>query len=55
MSKGAGLLHNNAHPHTANETHTKLNFEVTEHPPYNPNLATSDHHWFGPFKEALRC
>ena len=32
----------------------KLKFEVMTHPPYSPDLAPSDNHFFGPLKEALR-
>ncbi|UYV61973.1 hypothetical protein LAZ67_1007227 [Cordylochernes scorpioides] len=41
------MLHDNAHPHTAVhtlETLQKLNFEVMAHPPYIPDLASSDFH-----------
>jgi len=51
------LLHDNARPHTAAhtvETLQNLKFEVLAHPPYNPELAPSDYHLFGPLKEALR-
>jgi len=57
LSKGIVLLHDNAHPHTAAhtvETLQKLKFEVLAHPPRSPNLAPSDYHLFGPFKEAVR-
>ena len=56
LSKCIMLLHNNVRPHTAAhtvETLQKLNFEVLAHPPYSPDLAPSDYHLFGPFKEAL--
>jgi histone-lysine N-methyltransferase SETMAR len=55
--KDAILLHDNARPHTANqtvETVNELGFEVMEQPPYSPDLAPSDFHMFGPVKEALR-
>ena len=57
LSKGIVLLHDNARPHTAAhtvETLQNLKFEVLAHPPYNPELAPSDYHLFGPLKEALR-
>jgi hypothetical protein len=50
------LLHDNAHPHTANKTNQTLrNFkwEVLEHPPYRPDLAPSDIHLFGHLKYHL--
>jgi hypothetical protein len=31
-----------------------LGFGLLLHPPYNPNLARSDYHIFGPVKETLR-
>ena len=57
LPKGVVLLHDNAHPHTnahTAETLQKLKFEVMAHPPYSPDLASSDYHLFGPRKEALR-
>jgi len=43
------LLHDNARPHTAHTTIdalVTLKFEVLSHPPYNPDLAPSDFHFF---------
>jgi hypothetical protein len=43
-------------PHTAAhtvETLKKLNFEVFEHFPYSPDLASMDSHLFGPLKQAM--
>ena len=57
LSNGVVLLYDNARPHTAAhtaETLRKLKFQVMAHPPYNPDLALSDYHLFGPLKEALR-
>ena len=57
LSSGVLLLHDNAHPHTAIhtlQTLVKLGFTVWEHPAYNPDLAPSDYHLFGPLKDALR-
>ena len=51
------VLHDNARPYTAAhtaETLRKLKFEVVAHPPYSPDLASSDYHLFGPLKETLR-
>ena len=57
MSKHVVLLHDNARPLTAAhtvETLWKLKFEVIALSPYSPDLAPSDYHFFGPFKQALR-
>jgi histone-lysine N-methyltransferase SETMAR len=57
LSKGAVLLHDNAHPHAdvhTVDTLTKLIFGVQEHSLYSPDLAPSDSHLFGPHKEVLR-
>ena len=43
------LLHDNARPHTARATIDALetlNSEVLSHPPYSPDLAPSDFHFF---------
>ncbi len=43
------LLHDNARPHTSNQTKkclSELNFEVLPHPPYSPNMAPTDFHLF---------
>ena len=51
LSNGVVLLHDNTRPltaaHTA-ETLRKFKFEGMAHPPYNPDLALSDNHLFGP-------
>ena len=62
-SKGRGLLstgvllqHDNARPHTARSTVATiqdLSFECLPHLPYSPDLAPSDFHVFGPFKDAM--
>jgi len=57
LSKRVLLLHDNARPHT--DAHTVdtlrgLKFEVLKHSPYNPDLAPSDFHLFGPMKGHLR-
>ena len=51
------LLHGNARPHTARqtkETTSVLEFELLPHPPYNPDLTSSDFHLFGSLREAVR-
>jgi hypothetical protein len=51
------MLHENAHPHTVNqtvETVNELGSELMEHPPCSPHITPSDFHMFGPMKEALR-
>ncbi|CAF4830065.1 unnamed protein product [Pieris macdunnoughi] len=43
------LLHDNARPHTAQQTATKLeelHLECLRHPPYCPDLAPTDYHFF---------
>jgi len=43
------LLHDNARLHTARatiDTLETLKFEVLSHPPYSPDLAPSDFHFF---------
>ena len=48
------LLLHDACPHTAAhtlETLKQLKWEAMEHPPYSPDLATSDFHLFGPLEE----
>jgi hypothetical protein len=49
------LSHYNAHPHAANTNEPLQNFkwEVPEHPPYKPHLASSDFHLLGPLKHHL--
>jgi hypothetical protein len=42
-------LHDNARPHTAQETVLtlqELQLETIRHPPYLPDLAPTDHHFF---------
>ena len=43
------LQHDNARPHVAKVVKTyleTLKWEVLPHPPYSPDVAPSDHHWF---------
>ncbi len=43
------LLHDNARPHTPNQTKkclSELNFEVLPHPPYSPDMPPTDFHIF---------
>jgi histone-lysine N-methyltransferase SETMAR len=50
------LQHDNARPHTAHSTVATiqdLSFEYLSHPPYSPDLASSDFHVFEPLKEAM--
>jgi hypothetical protein len=42
---GVVLLHDNARPHTAARTNALIklfNWEIFDHPPYSPDLASSD-------------
>jgi transposase len=51
------LLHDNARPHTAYatiEALETLKFEVLSRPPYSPDLAPSDFHFFPHLKRALK-
>lgn len=50
------FLHDNATPHTAVKTATKLysiGFTILPHPPYSPDLAPSDFYLFSPLKSFL--
>jgi hypothetical protein len=50
------LHHDNARPHSARATQDRiqeLQWELLEHPPYSPDLASSDFHLFGPLKDHL--
>jgi histone-lysine N-methyltransferase SETMAR len=50
------LHHDNARPHAARaiqEGIQELQWELLEHPPYGPDLATSDFHLFGLLKNHL--
>lgn len=57
LSRGVVLLHDNARPHTSNETLAAIQaqgFTTLPHPPYSPDLAPSDFWLFGQMKRALR-
>ena len=57
LSKRVLLCHDNARPNTAAHTADKLRarkFGVLKHPPYGPDLAPLDFHFFGPMKEHLQ-
>jgi histone-lysine N-methyltransferase SETMAR len=54
LARGVLLHHDNARPHTARatqETIQELHSGLLEHPPYCPDLASSDFHLSGPLKE----
>jgi histone-lysine N-methyltransferase SETMAR len=58
LTYGVVLLHDNAHPHasTADRTRALLehfNWELSDHPPYSPNLAPSDYPLFTYLKNWL--
>lgn len=51
------LLHDNARPHTARETILtlqELQLETIRHPPYSPDLAPTDYHFFRDLDNYLR-
>ncbi|GBP03850.1 Mariner Mos1 transposase [Eumeta japonica] len=50
------LLHDNAHPHVevpVNNYLKTLDWEILPHPPYSPDIATSDYHLFQSMAYAL--
>jgi hypothetical protein len=56
LASGVVLLHDNARPHTAARTRPQLqhfNWELFDHPPYNPDLAASDYNLFSYPKELV--
>ena len=57
FSRGIILLHDNAGPHTARHTQAllreELNWDIFEHPPYSPDLASSDFFLLPEMKEHL--
>ena len=53
---GIILLHDNAHPHTANLVRNKLKgfgWETFQNPPYIPDLSPCDFHIFGDLKKDI--
>jgi [histone H3]-lysine36 N-dimethyltransferase SETMAR len=55
--KGVILQHDNARPHVARVTANKLKelkWEVLGHPPYSPDIAPSDFHFFRSLSNFLR-
>lgn len=50
------LQHDNAQPHVAKNTCKKseLGLKVIPHPPYSPEVASSDYHLFRPLEHSLR-
>ena len=49
LTKGVVLLHDNARRHTAAQTNVLIklfSWEIFDRPPYSPNLAPSDYHFF---------
>ena len=57
VTKGVLFLHDNAPAHGALATQKKLaylGFQLLDHPPYSPDLTTSDYHLFPGLKKQLR-
>ena len=57
VTKGVLFLHDNAPAHRALATRKKLaylGFQCLDHPPYSPDLATSDYHLFPGLKKQLK-
>jgi histone-lysine N-methyltransferase SETMAR len=56
LARGVLLHHDNARPHAARETQKRIQepqWELLEHPPYSPDLASSEFYLFGPLKDHL--
>jgi histone-lysine N-methyltransferase SETMAR len=54
--KGVFFHRDNARPHVSEMTQQKikeLNWEILEHPPYSPDLASSDYHLFRPLQNHI--
>jgi transposase len=57
LTSSVVLFHDNAHPHTAACIRALLehfNWELSDHPPYSPDLAPSGYHLFTYLKNWLR-
>jgi len=57
VTKVVSFLHDNAPAHEALATEKKLaylGFQYLDHPPYSPDLATSDYHLFPGLKKQLK-
>ena len=57
LSRGIDLLHGNARSHASRQTQVFLSeqfhWDIFEHPPYSPDLASSDFFLFSKMKEHL--
>jgi len=56
LTRDVSLLHDNARSHAARLTQDLLvsfGWDIVTHPPYSPNLPTSDYHLFNKLKEFL--
>ena len=56
LSRGVCLLHDNARPHSAHVTTVlleKFKWDILDHPPYSPDLASSVYHLFLHLKKRL--
>ncbi|UYV65471.1 hypothetical protein LAZ67_3004457 [Cordylochernes scorpioides] len=56
LTKGVRFHHDNARPHTAHKTTAffeEFGWELVSHPPYSPNLASSDFHFLPELKKNL--
>jgi transposase len=53
LTKGVVLLHKNTWPHTAAHTNALIklfNWKIFNHPPYSPDLTSSDYYLFTKMK-----
>ncbi|UYV67065.1 hypothetical protein LAZ67_4003795 [Cordylochernes scorpioides] len=56
LTKGVRFHHDNARPHTAHQTTAlieEFEWELVSHPPYSPDVAPSDFHFFPELKKNL--
>ena len=56
LSRGLCLLYDKARPHSAHDTNAlreKFKWDVLDHPPYSPDLAPRDFHFFLHLKKHL--